>query len=127
LQCPALHEGRSDEVALLRGIDDVDPDVTPAGGFAHRQIHRLLVRGADDQRAPHDIIVDKGAGLMINGPSCCQGGQGSGESGADDDHPRSRLQKSLDLTRGDGAAADDQAAFPLNIHRQRIVTWHRFV
>jgi hypothetical protein len=111
LQCPTAHDGWGDEIALVWRVDHVHPDLPPAGRFAYRSIHRMLVRCPDDQRASHHIIFDKRARLMANDTMQGESRQGGREHGADHDHRRPRLEKPLDFAGGDFASAHDQAAF----------------
>jgi len=127
LQCPTVHDGWRDEIALIGRVDNIDPDVAPAGSFTYRSIHRVLVRCPNDQSTPCHIILTKWTRLVLNGTPRGERRQGHRDPRADYQDQRPRIEKPLDFTGGNFAATDDQAAFPFYVHEHRIVAWHVFV
>jgi hypothetical protein len=70
LQGATTDDGGSNEVAGIRRIDNIDPDVPFPCSLAHRPIHRRLIGSADDQRTPQDIVAAKRSRLVHNDGLC---------------------------------------------------------
>jgi hypothetical protein len=127
LQSPTTDDGRGDEIAAVRRIDDIDPDVMPARSLAHRQVHGALIGGPDDQRAAQHIVRAKRAGTVPDEPLCDQRRERFGEPRADHDDRGVGFQKLPHLPRGDFAAADNHAPLALQIQEYRVIACHVFV
>jgi hypothetical protein len=74
LQGPTPDDGGSDEVAGVRRIDDVDPDVVFPRRHTHGPIHLWLIGRADDECTAHDIVGVKRSRLMLNDALYHEGG-----------------------------------------------------
>jgi hypothetical protein len=113
LQGATTDDGRSDEVAGLRRIDDVHPDLMLPCRPAHGPVHLWLIGGTDDQCTIQDIVGTKRSRLVLNDAFRREGSQGVADFRADYEHPRLCLEQPVHFTRGDFSAADHKAAFPL--------------
>jgi hypothetical protein len=74
LQGSTTDDGGSDEVAGVRRIDDVDPDVVLPRRQTHGPIHPWLIGRADDERTAQDIVGVKRSRLMLNDALHHEGG-----------------------------------------------------
>jgi hypothetical protein len=106
LQGTTPHDGRCDEIAGLRRIDDVHPDAVSSCRLAYGQIHVCSIGGADDQGAAQHIVHLKWAALMLNDALRRESCQGFRQLGADHDHHCPRLKQSFHFARGDLSTAD---------------------
>ena len=113
LQGTTTDDGRGDEVAGLRRVDDVHPDLVPPCRPAHSPVHLWLIGGTDDQRTTQDIIGTKGSRLVRDDAFRREGSQGVADFRADHENPRLCVEQPVHFTRGDFPAADHEAAFPL--------------
>jgi hypothetical protein len=127
LQRATTDDGRGDEVAGVRRIDDVHPDVVFARCLAHGPIHLWLIGGTDDQHAAQYIGCAKRSRLMRNDALCREGGQGFGEFGADNEDLGICLKQPIHFTGRNLPAANHQATFALQIHEHWIIAWHVLV
>jgi hypothetical protein len=76
LQSATPEDGGGDEVARVRRIDNIDPDVMFPCSLTHGPIYRCVIGGADDERTAQDIVGAKRSSLRLNGALRCKSGQG---------------------------------------------------
>jgi hypothetical protein len=72
LQGTTTNDGGGDEVACVRRIDDVHPDMMFLCSLVHSHIHFRLIGGADDKRTIYNITNTKWPRLVPNDALHCE-------------------------------------------------------
>jgi hypothetical protein len=124
LQGTTTNNSGRDEVTCLRSVDDIHPDIVVPCSLAYSHIHVRLVGGANDQRTTDHIISAKESGPISDKALGSEVYQGLGKVWADHHDACLGLKQPLHFPRRNFPATDHQAAFPLQIHKHRIIAWH---